>query len=141
MEDLSVKERIERAMNANDWAEFVEYTMDMHAADIAEALEAWPLDKIERFLESLEAELVADVLVEIDEDIRTDLLKSYTSEDIAHELVENMDSDDAADMLSELSEELTKEVLSKVDDVEQAKKIAQLLTHEEDTAGALMAFT
>ena len=139
MEDLSVKERIERAMNANDWAEFVEYTMDMHAADIAEALEAWPLDKIERFLESLEAELVADVLVEIDEDIRTKLLRSYSSEDIAHELVENMDSDDAADMLSELSEELTKEVLSQVEDVEQAKKIAQLLTHEEDTAGALMA--
>ncbi len=122
MEDLSVKERIERAMNANDWAEFVEYTMDMHAADIAEALEAWPLDKIERFLESLEAELVADVLVEIDEDIRTKLLRSYSSEDIAHELVENMDSDDAADMLSELSEELTKEVLSQVEDVEQAKK-------------------
>ena len=139
MEDLSVKERIERAMNAIDWAEFAEYTMDMHAADIAEALEAWPLDKIERFLESLEAELVADVLVEIDEDIRTKLLKSYSSKDIAHELVENMDSDDAADMLSELSEELTKEVLSQVEDVEQAKKIAQLLTHEEDTAGALMA--
>ena len=139
MEDLSVKERIERAMNAIDWAEFVEYTMDLHAADIAEALEAWPLDKIERFLESLEAELVADVLVEIDEDIRTKLLRSYSSEDIAHELVENMDSDDAADMLSELSEELTKEVLSQVEDVEQAKKIAQLLTHEEDTAGALMA--
>ena len=139
MEDLSVKERIERAMNAIDWAEFAEYTMDMHAADIAEALEAWPLDKIEFFLESLEAELVADVLVEIDEDIRTKLLKSYSSKDIAHELVENMDSDDAADMLSELSEELTKEVLSQVEDVEQAKKIAQLLTHEEDTAGALMA--
>ncbi len=139
MEDLSVKERIERAMNAIDWAEFVEYTMDLHAADIAEALEAWDLEKIEFFLEQLDAELVADILVEIDEDIRTDLLKSYTSEDIAHELVENMDSDDAADMLSELSEERTKEVLSKVDDVEQAKKIAQLLTHEEDTAGALMA--
>ena len=38
MEELSVKERIERAMNAIDWAEFVEYTMDMHAADIAEAV-------------------------------------------------------------------------------------------------------
>ena len=56
MEDLSVKERIERAMNAIDWAEFVEYTMDMHAADIAEALEAWPLEKIEYFQENHEAE-------------------------------------------------------------------------------------
>jgi len=139
MEDLSVKERIERAMNAIDWAEFVEYTMDLHAADIAEELESREIEEIEFFLERLDAELVADILVEIDEDIRSELLKTYTSEDIAHELVENMDSDDAADMLSELSEELTKEVLSKVDDVEQAKKIAQLLTHEEDTAGALMA--
>jgi len=126
-------------MNAIDWAEFVEYTMDLHAADIAEELESREIEEIEFFLERLDAELVADILVEIDEDIRSELLKTYTSEDIAHELVENMDSDDAADMLSELSEELTKEVLSKVDDVEQAKKIAQLLTHEEDTAGALMA--
>ncbi|MCH9809716.1 MAG: hypothetical protein K0U22_00735 [Bacteroidetes bacterium] len=139
MEELSVKERIERAMNAIDWAEFAEYTMDLHAADIAEALESREIEEIERFLESLDAELVADILVEIDEDIRTQLLKTYSSEDIAHELVENMDSDDAADMLSELSDELTKEVLSKVDDKEQAKKIAHLLTHDEDTAGALMA--
>ena len=139
MEELSVKERIERAMNAIDWAEFVEYTMDMHAADIAEALEARELHEIESFLDQLDAELVADILVEIDEDVRSQLLKTYTSEDIAHELVENMDSDDAADMLSELSEELTIEVLSKVDDKEQAKKIAHLLTHDEDTAGALMA--
>ena len=139
MEELSVKERIERAMNAIDWAEFEAYTLDLHAADIAEALESREIEEIEFFLERLDAELVADILVEIDEDVRSELLKTYTSEDIAHELVENMDSDDAADMLSELSEELTKEVLSKVDDVEQAKKIAQLLTHEEDTAGALMA--
>jgi len=139
MEELSVKERIERAINAIDWAEFEAYTLDLHAADIAEELESREIEEIEFFLERLDAELVADILVEIDEDVRSELLKTYTSEDIAHELVENMDSDDAADMLSELSEELTKEVLSKVDDVEQAKKIAQLLTHEEDTAGALMA--
>ena len=83
MEELSVKERIERAMNAIDWAEFVEYTMDMHAADIAEALEARELDEIESFLERLDAELVADILVEIDEDVRSQLLKTYTSEDLS----------------------------------------------------------
>ena len=55
MEELSVKERIERAMNAIDWAEFVEYTMDMHAADIAEALESRELDEIEFFLDRLDA--------------------------------------------------------------------------------------
>lgn len=139
MEDLSVKDRVAQAVTTTEEGLFATLMEGVHAADIAEVLESWDLVDIEQFLERLDTELVADILVEIDEDIRTDLLKSYTSEDIAHELVENMDSDDAADMLSELSEELTKEVLSKVDDVEQAKKIAQLLTHEEDTAGALMA--
>ena len=139
MEDLSVKDRVAQAVTTTDEGLFANLMEGVHAADIAEVLESWDTSEIESFLDRLDTELVADILVEIDEDIRTDLLKSYTSEDIAHELVENMDSDDAADMLSELSEELTKEVLSKVDDIEQAKKIAQLLTHEEDTAGALMA--
>jgi len=139
MEDLSVKDRVAQAVTTTEEGLFATLMEGVHAADIAEVLESWDTNEIESFLDRLDTELVADILVEIDEDIRADLLKSYTSEDIAHELVENMDSDDAADMLSELSEELTKEVLSKVDDVEQAKKIAQLLTHEEDTAGALMA--
>jgi magnesium transporter len=139
MEDLSVKDRVAQAVTTTDEGLFANLMEGVHAADIAEVLESWDTSEIESFLDRLDTELVADILVEIDEDIRADLLKSYTSEDIAHELIENMDSDDAADMLSELSEELTKEVLSKVDDVEQAKKIAQLLTHEEDTAGALMA--
>jgi magnesium transporter len=139
MEDLSVKDRVAQAVTTTDEGLFANLMEGVHAADIAEVLESWDTSEIESFLDRLDTELVADILVEIDEDIRADLLKSYTSEDIAHELIENMDSDDAADMLSELSEELTKEVLSKVDDIEQAKKIAQLLTHEEDTAGALMA--
>ena len=139
MEDLSVKDRVAKAVTTTDEGLFANLMEGVHAADIAEVLESWDTSEIESFLDRLDTELVADILVEIDEDIRADLLKSYTSEDIAHELIENMDSDDAADMLSELSEELTKEVLSKVDDIEQAKKIAQLLTHEEDTAGALMA--
>ena len=139
MEDLSVKDRVAQAVTTTDEGLFANLMEGVHAADIAEVLESWDTSEIESCLDRLDTELVADILVEIDEDIRADLLKSYTSEDIAHELIENMDSDDAADMLSELSEELTKEVLSKVDDVEQAKKIAQLLTHEEDTAGALMA--
>lgn len=139
MEDLSIKDRVAQAVTTTDEGLFANLMEGVHAADIAEVLESWDTSEIESFLDRLDTELVADILVEIDEDIRADLLKSYTSEDIAHELIENMDSDDAADMLSELSEELTKEVLSKVDDIEQAKKIAQLLTHEEDTAGALMA--
>jgi magnesium transporter len=139
MQELSLKERIEFAFGVENQEEFLALFEGIHAADIAEELESYSVDEIHSILDRLDSELVADILVEIDEDLRADLLSEYTSEDIAHDLVENMDSDDAADMLSELPDELTREVLSMVEDVEQAKKIAQLLTHEDDTAGSLMA--
>ncbi len=138
MEELNLNDRIVEAAGAIDASTFEALMEGIHAADIAEVLETMEVDEVESLLDRLDSERVADVLVEIDEYLRADLLTRYSTEDIAHELVENMDSDDAADMLSELSDELTKEVLSKVEDVEQANKIAQLLTHDEDSAGALM---
>ena len=49
-----------------------------------------------------------------------------------------MNTDDAADIISELSEEKKHTVLSNIDDLEFAKDLADLLTHAEGTAGALM---
>ena len=126
-------------MSVHEEAAFATLIEGIHPADIAEVLETFVPEERAQIFEKLDAALAADVLVEFDEEERGELIAAYSSEEIAQELVGNMDSDDAADMLSELSEDLTKEVLSQVEDVEQAKKIAQLLTHEEDTAGALMA--
>ena len=50
-----------------------------------------------------------------------------------------MDTDDAADLISELPEEKKREVLSNLEDLDLAKDLADLLTHAEGTAGALMA--
>jgi magnesium transporter len=50
-----------------------------------------------------------------------------------------MDSDDAADIIGELSEERQEHVISALEDHELAADIKELLSYEEDTAGALMA--
>ena len=139
MEELSIRSRIIKAMSALSDVEFLQIIEGIHAADIAEVLETFESEERSLIFEKLSPEMAADVLVELDQDERAELVAGYSSEEIAQELVGNMDSDDAADLLSELSDDLTKEVLSQVEDVEQAKRIAQLLTHEEDTAGALMA--
>lgn len=120
-------------------AEFNTLLEGIHAADLAEIIEDLELHEGRSIIERLTHSNAADVLVELDEELRRELLSTYTSDEIAAEIVGHMESDDAADLLSELPEELTREVLSKVGDVEQAKQIAQLLTHEENTAGALMA--
>ena len=112
---------------------------ELHPADIAEVLDELTKDEALMITEEISPELLGEVLVQMDEDLRADILETYTGKEIAEEVVENLDSDDAADIISELDEDKKLEVLSNLEDIEQAKQIADLLTHAEDTAGALMA--
>ncbi|MEY3399356.1 MAG: magnesium transporter [Bacteroidota bacterium] len=111
---------------------------DAHPADLAELINELKRQDAAYFFRLLESELQADVLLELDDDVRETLLESFTSKEIAEELIENVDSDDAADLLAELSEEKQEEVISLLEDEEQASDIIDLLTYEEGTAGALM---
>lgn len=112
---------------------------ELHPADIAEVLNELDKEEVIAITEHLESDLLGEVIIQLDEDSRKDVLDTYTGKEIAEEVVENLDSDDAADIISELSEAKKLEVLSNLEDIEQAKQIANLLTHSEDTAGALMA--
>jgi magnesium transporter len=76
--------------------------------------------------------------MELDEDIREKILKNLSAKEIAEE-VEEMDSDDAADIIGELSEERQERVISALEDDELAADIKELLSYDEETAGALMA--
>ena len=111
---------------------------EMHAADIAEILEALDHEDAVQIMEAIDDELAADVLMEADEDLRGKLLEEYSTKEI-ETVVDQLDSDDAADLLSELPEATKREVLNNMEDVEQARQIATLLSHADDTAGSLMA--
>ncbi|MBL0328304.1 MAG: magnesium transporter [Bacteroidetes bacterium] len=69
--------------------------------------------------------------------VKTSLLP-FTSKEIA-EHIDNMDSDDAADVIAELPDAVQDEVLSHMEDSEQASDIVELLNYDENTAGGLMA--
>lgn len=112
---------------------------DCHPADIAEILDQLEFEDARFLFELLEDNIAADVLVELEDDLREDLLKIHSSKEIAEEFVDNMDSDDAADIISELSETKKQEVLSHLEDQELANDIVDLLNYDEDTAGGLMA--
>ena len=115
-----------------------EVTRDVHPADIAELINELRREEAVYLYRILEEEFAAEVMLELDDDVREKLLSSLTSREIAEELIENIDSDDAADVLSELSEEKQEEVIALLEDEEQASDLIDLLTYEEGTAGALM---
>ena len=112
---------------------------DCHPADIAEILDQLDFKNASILFELLEDEIAADVLVELEDDLREKLLKIHSPKEIAEEFVDNLDSDDAADIISELPENKKQEVLSHIEDQEHASDIVDLLNYDEDTAGGLMA--
>jgi len=112
----------------------------LHPADIAEILDEISTREAKYIFQLLPEETSADVLVELEDDVRERFLQALSSEEIADQLIDNIDSDDAADVIGELPEEIQSEVIAKIEeeDPEQASDIIDLLTYDEDTAGGLM---
>lgn len=109
----------------------------LHYADIAEILDKLSMEEAKYIYFLLEEEVQADVLMELEEDVRDRFLASLSTKEIADQL-ENLDSDDAADILGELTDEQIHEVISQMEDDEAAEDIVDLLNYDEDTAGGLM---
>ena len=122
-----------------DQKSIINMIIECHPADIAEIIDELEFKNASFLFELLEDNVAADVLVELEDDIREDLLKIHSSKEIAEEFVDNMDSDDAADIISELPENKKQEVLSHLEDQNLANDIVDLLNYDEDTAGGLMA--
>ncbi|HRP81817.1 MAG TPA: magnesium transporter [Flavobacteriales bacterium] len=132
-------ERIQENIAQQRDDELLAAVKDLHPADIAEVLDQLSLKEAQYLFERLEPEMAAEVMLEVPEDRRDELLGNYTGKEIAEELIEHIESDDAADVIAELPEEVREEVLANIENEEHRKEISELLTYDENTAGGLMA--
>jgi len=131
-------ERLERIIAQKDDAAAKGLLAALHPADVAELYAELSLQQWIYLYQLLDSEQAADVLMELDEDDRKVLLKELPSELIARRFVEHMETDDAVELIRDFDEEVQEEILSHVEDVEQAGDIVDLLKYEEGTAGGLM---
>ena len=133
-EDIShIKEIIE----ANEKKRAVEELEEMHPADIAELYNNLDLEDFDYLFKLLDEEKRADVLMELDEEDRLKILSEMPAEEIAKQ-IDHLETDDAVDLIQQLYKDEREEVISHIDDVEQAGDIIDLLKYDEDTAGGLM---
>ncbi len=116
-----------------------EIVNELHPADIAEFIDDLSLEEAKYLYTFLEKEEAADVLMELEDDVREKFLDSFSTQEIAREFINNLDSDDAADLISELPQEKREDVLNHLEDRKQAKDIADLLVYPSNSAGGLMA--
>ena len=123
--------------NQND-AAITKLFKEVHYADVAEVLEEVNFEEAVYIIKLLDSEKTSDILTELDEDTREKILENLTVKEIAGEVVE-LDTDDAADIIGELSEELQTKVIAALSDKELAADLEELLSYEDNSAGALMA--
>ena len=130
-----IKELIEK----KDSVMLQEAVSKLHPADIAEICLELTTEQARFLYRQLDNETAADALIEMDEDLRNDLLEELPSEAIAKRFVNYMDTDDAVEIIRDMDEEKQEEVLSNIQDIELAGDIVDLLQYDEDTAGGLMS--
>ena len=111
----------------------------LHPKDVADIFDSLKREEILYVYRLLDSELKSEVIAELEEDVREELLSSLSSKEIAEDVIEGLDSDDAADALADLPEAKLEEAMRMVDDQETASEVRGLLSYEDGTAGALMA--
>ncbi|ARV11662.1 magnesium transporter [Gilvibacter sp. SZ-19] len=131
-------DQVQEHIAATQDTQLLELMSDFHYADIAEVLDALDLEDATYLLRLLDSETTSDALMELDEDLREDLLDKLSPKEIAEEL-EEMDTDDAADVIAELDDAIVEEVIDEIKDEKHAQEIRELLSYDENSAGGLMA--
>ena len=135
---LEYIEQLKNSISIKDDSNIKAQLEELYAVDIALILNRLGIDEANYLYDLLDEEIAADCLLEMEEEKREALLATFSTKEIAEQL-DNMESDDAADVINELPENIQEEVLSHIEDIDQASDIADLMSFEEGTAGSLMA--
>lgn len=125
-------------LRSNDAAKLQRTFNAMHPTDIATFIDDLSDEDATRALRVLPDVKVADVITEMDEDRRREILSLVPEQEIATKIVQNMDTDDAADLIRDLRAERQDAILAHIPDLDQAGNIVDLLHYDEDTAGGVM---
>ena len=109
----------------------------LHHADIAAIINELDFEDYSYIYDLISEEIQPNVLVELDKDIRDNIIRTFSTSEIAEQL-EYMDSDDAADFLIGFSKEKVEEIIGEIKNIEAAEDIVDLLKYPPNTAGGLM---
>jgi magnesium transporter len=108
----------------------------MHPAEVASLLESLPPAQRELVWDLVDPELEGDVLVELNEEVRADLIREMETEELVA-ATEGLEVDDLADLLADLPETVNQQVLRSMDSQDR-ERLTAVLGYDADTAGGLM---
>jgi len=129
-------ESLRRALDQGTVRQVGRLVNSMHPAEVASLLESLPPAQREIVWDLVDAEVEGDVLVELNEEVRADLIRDMEADDLVA-AAENLELDDLADLLRDLPENVHQQVLRSMDSRDR-ERLNAVLAYEPDTAGGLM---
>src|SRR4051794_17123119 len=130
--------KIKEAIKLEDTATLTAELEELYPADISEMLYELDEEQSKYIIQLLDREVGAEIISNMDGTLRKDLLKQFSSEELAR-YIDFVDSDDAADILNEQPIRVREEVIALMNDRQKARYIIDLLHYDKDCAGGLMA--
>ncbi|MBA2771267.1 MAG: magnesium transporter [Sphingomonas sp.] len=128
--------RVLDAVEAGDDATARELVEPLHPADVADLIELAARDERDGLVRALAGIVDADVLAEMNDYVREDLLDALEPQQVAA-IAGQLDTDDAVAILEDLEEDEQRAVLRAMEPDDRAA-IEEALTHPEESAGRLM---
>jgi magnesium transporter len=134
--DPDVVVAVREAVRAGDRAAVAAQIEDLHVADTADLLEQIDAEDRRALIELAWADIDPNVLAELEEGVRDDVLRILEPSQVA-EAARELETDDVVYLVEDLKEEERREVLNALDPAERLA-VAQSLTYPEYSAGRLM---
>lgn len=134
--DKSLRARLRDALEAHDVAAIDALMEPLHPADIADLLEQVTSAEREDWLTHWSAGIDGEVLSELEEGLREEVLNLLPDDQIAV-AVRELDSDDVVDLLEDADEAQAGVILDALEPADRAA-VEAAMNYPEDTAGRLM---
>ncbi|MBZ0129664.1 MAG: magnesium transporter [Rhodobacteraceae bacterium] len=134
--DGDLIEAIRDAVEAGDRTAMLALLEDLHAADIADMLEQIGAGERRDFLTLWHKDLDGDVLSELSDRVRDEVL-DYLPREVLADAVRDLETDDVVDLIEDMEGPQQAMLLGALEDADRVA-VQQALTYPEETAGRLM---
>lgn len=127
---------IRNALQEGDDQQVLELISGLHAADVADIIEQLSQGQRVQFVDVLRPNFDPEILIELDEYIREEVVHLLTSRELASAIT-HLQSDDAVAVYDDLDQDLQQRVLENIPEPDR-KSLVSSLVYEEESAGRLM---
>ena len=131
-----LQEQIETLLSEKKYTSIRNIFLEMNSADIAELMNELPLNTLPILFRLLPKELAADTFVEMDSDVQTHLISSFSDNEL-RDVLDEIYLDDTVDIIEEMPANVVKRILAN-SDADTRAMINKILQYPDDSAGSIM---